>query len=118
MFEEVYEIPEDTAARINRAKKEGRRVVVCGTTCVRALESAVSREGQLLSGPGSTSIFIYPPYSFKAVDALITNFHMPKTTLLVMVAAFLGYERMMNAYNTALNGNYRFASYGDAMFIS
>lgn len=127
MFEEEYEITDDAAARINRAKKEGRRVVVCGTTCVRTLESAaalstpgvksISTPG-VNAGKGRTSIFIHPPYEFRVVDALITNFHMPRSTLLAMVAAFLGYEKMMNAYNTALDSGYRFASYGDAMFIS
>ncbi|HNX68671.1 MAG TPA: tRNA preQ1(34) S-adenosylmethionine ribosyltransferase-isomerase QueA [Candidatus Omnitrophota bacterium] len=123
MFEEEYEITEDAAARINKAKREGRRVVVCGTTCVRALESAAnlieprSQRG-VVSGRANTSIFIHPPYEFKIVDALITNFHMPKSTLLVMVAAFLDYDKMMNAYNTALREDYRFASYGDAMFIA
>ncbi len=129
MFEEEYEIPEEAAARINRAKKEGRRVVACGTTCVRALESAAKGTAPLKSskelslsavrpGKSSTSIFIHPPYKFKIVDALITNFHMPKSTLLAMAAAFLGYEKLMAAYNTALQENYRFASYGDAMFIN
>ncbi len=137
MFEEEYEITEDAAERINRAKKDGRRVIVCGTTCVRALESAArglapfSSKGtgtfscgkgacppRVKAGKGKTSIFIYPPYHFKIVDGLITNFHMPKSTLLAMVAAFLGYEKLMNAYNTALKENYRFASYGDVMFIS
>jgi S-adenosylmethionine:tRNA ribosyltransferase-isomerase len=131
MFEEEYEISESVAACINKAKQEGRRVVVCGTTCVRALESASSpsetqastsktgfQKGVLLAQKGKTSIFIHPPYEFKIVDALITNFHMPKSTLLVMVSAFLGYDKLMNAYNTALKGNYRFASYGDAIFIA
>lgn len=131
MFEEEYEITEDAAARIKRAKKEGRRVIVCGTTCVRALESAAVNEitpstpgvGKhatlgVSAGRAKTSIFIYPPYDFKIVDGLITNFHMPKSTLLAMVAAFLGYEKLMTAYNTALKENYRFASYGDAMFIA
>ena len=138
MFEEEYEITEDAARKINRAKRAGRRVIVCGTTCVRALESAVipkvipaeagtqSSNGFpvqafgndiLAAGKGKTSIFIYPPYDFKIVDGLITNFHMPKSTLLAMVSAFLGYEKLMAAYNTALNSHYRFASYGDAMFI-
>ncbi len=132
MFEEEFEITEETAKKINEAKRAGRRVIVCGTTCVRALESAVTPsplsspsgrgpgEGEWLlqPGKGKTSIFIYPPYDFKIVDGLITNFHMPKSTLLAMVSAFLGYEKLMAAYNTALNSGYRFASYGDAMFIS
>jgi S-adenosylmethionine:tRNA ribosyltransferase-isomerase len=129
MFEEVYEITEDAATRINRARREGRRIVACGTTCVRALESAVihptHRVGgeetdptyEVGSGVRKTSIFIHPPYEFKVVDALITNFHMPGSTLLVMIAAFLGYDKMMAAYRIALEGDYRFASYGDAMFI-
>jgi S-adenosylmethionine:tRNA ribosyltransferase-isomerase len=118
MFEEEYEISAETAHKINAAKRAGRRVIVCGTTCVRALESSVDQTGKLIAQRGKTSIFIYPPYDFKIVDGLITNFHMPKSTLLAMVAAFLGYEKLMAAYNTALKENYRFASYGDAMFIS
>jgi len=117
MFEEEFEITEEAAARINQAKREGRRVIVCGTTCVRALESSVSSSGELIAQCSKTSIFIYPPYPFKIVDGLITNFHMPKSTLLAMVAAFLGYDKMMAAYATALRGDYRFASYGDAMLI-
>jgi S-adenosylmethionine:tRNA ribosyltransferase-isomerase len=117
MFEEEYEIPAETAHKINAAKRAGRRVIVCGTTCVRALESSVDQTGKLIAQRGKTSIFIYPPYDFKIVDGLITNFHMPKSTLLAMVAAFLGYEKLMAAYNTALHLNYRFASYGDAMLI-
>lgn len=118
MFEEEYEITEETARRINEAKRAGRRVIVCGTTCVRALESSVNEAGELVAQNGRTSIFIYPPYTFKIVEGLITNFHMPKSTLLAMVSAFLGYEKLMAAYNTALKENYRFASYGDAMLIS
>ncbi|OGX10799.1 MAG: tRNA preQ1(34) S-adenosylmethionine ribosyltransferase-isomerase QueA [Omnitrophica bacterium RIFOXYB12_FULL_50_7] len=130
MFEEEYEITEETAQKINAAKRAGRRVIVCGTTCVRALESAAGKLTQdnlvgaptrctyeVNSGSRRTSIFIYPPYEFKIVDGLITNFHMPKSTLLAMVSAFLGYEKLMAAYNIALNSDYRFASYGDAMFI-
>ncbi|MFH1800679.1 MAG: tRNA preQ1(34) S-adenosylmethionine ribosyltransferase-isomerase QueA [Candidatus Omnitrophota bacterium] len=125
MFEEEYDIPDETAHKINEAKRLGRRVIVCGTTCVRALESAVIKGtgSQLMpvpfvhAGKAKTSVFIYPPYDFKIVDGLITNFHMPKSTLLAMVSAFLGYEKLMAAYNTALHSNYRFASYGDAMFI-
>jgi S-adenosylmethionine:tRNA ribosyltransferase-isomerase len=117
MFEEEYEIPAETARKINAAKRAGRRVIVCGTTCVRALESSVNEEEAVIAQRGKTSIFIYPPYDFKIVDGLITNFHMPKSTLLAMVSAFLGYEKLMAAYNTALKENYRFASYGDAMLI-
>lgn len=117
MFEEEYEISEKTARAVNAAKRAGRRIIVCGTTCVRALESSVGPSGELIAQNGRTSIFIYPPYDFRIVDGLITNFHMPKSTLLAMVAAFLGYEKLMAAYNTALHSDYRFASYGDAMFI-
>ncbi len=117
MFEEEFEISVETARKINAAKRAGRRVIVCGTTCVRAIESSVNAEGELIAQNGKTSIFIYPPYDFKIVDGLITNFHMPKSTLLAMVSAFLGYEKLMAAYDTALHANYRFASYGDAMFI-
>jgi len=117
MFEEEYEISSETARKINAAKRAGRRIIVCGTTCVRALESSVDQAGKLIAQNGKTSIFIYPPYDFKIVDGLITNFHMPKSTLLAMVAAFLGFKKLMDAYNTALKENYRFASYGDAMLI-
>ncbi len=117
MFEEEFEIPAETARKINRAKQAGRRVIVCGTTCVRALESSVNGAGEVLAQKGKTSIFIYPPYDFRVMDGLITNFHMPKSTLLAMVAAFLGYEKTMAAYRVALESGYRFASYGDAMFI-
>ncbi|MFH1209012.1 MAG: tRNA preQ1(34) S-adenosylmethionine ribosyltransferase-isomerase QueA [Candidatus Omnitrophota bacterium] len=118
MFEEEFEISAETAHKINAAKRSGRRVIVCGTTCVRALESSVDQAEKLTPQNGKTSVFIYPPYDFKIVDGLITNFHMPKSTLLAMVAAFLGYEKLMAAYNTALHSNYRFASYGDAMLIT
>jgi S-adenosylmethionine:tRNA ribosyltransferase-isomerase len=121
MFEEEYEITQEAADRINKAKREGRRVIVCGTTCVRALESAATSPhlvGGVGAGSGKTSIFIYPPYDFKIVDGLITNFHMPKSTLLAMVSAFLGYDKLIKAYQTALKEDYRFASYGDAMFIA
>ena len=118
MFEEDFEIPAETARKINQAKRDGRRVIVCGTTCVRALESSVDEGGEVRPQKGKTSIFIYPPYDFKVMDGLITNFHMPKSTLLVMVAAFLGYEKLMAAYDIALKEDYRFASYGDAMFIA
>ena len=117
MFEEEYEISVETSRKINATKRAGRRVIVCGTTCVRALESAVNQAGELVAQQSKTSIFIYPPYDFKIVNGLITNFHMPRSTLLAMVSAFLGHEKLMTAYNTALKENYRFASYGDAMFI-
>lgn len=117
MAVETYSVSEEAARVINLAKKEKRRVVACGTTSVRTLESAVNRSGEVEPGSGATGLFIFPPYEFKIVDALVTNFHFPKTSLLVLVSAFLGYEKTMRAYQTALNADYRFASYGDGMFI-
>lgn len=117
MHAEPYEIPEATAAAVNRAKREGRRVVAVGTTVVRALESAW-REGEgLVPGAGETRLFIRPPYAFRAIDALFTNFHLPRSTLLMLVAAFLGHEKTMAAYRLAVAERYRFYSLGDAMFI-
>ena len=118
MAKEIYEISEEAAQAINKAKDEGRRVIACGTTSVRSLESSAWEDGKVHAGRVETNLFIYPPYPFKIVDALITNFHFPKTSLLVLVSAFLGYDKMMAAYKTALESNYRFASYGDGMLIS
>lgn len=116
MHTEIYEVSKDAAVIINQAKAEGRRVVACGTTVVRTLESAA--DGPVLSpGSDSTNIFIYPPYQFKIVDALITNFHLPESTLLMLVSAFAGYEKVKKAYEHAVKSEYRFFSYGDAMFI-
>ncbi len=117
MAMESYEISEKAAQAINQAKAEGRRVIACGTTSVRSLESSAWEDGKVHAGRVQTDLFIYPPYPFKIVDALITNFHFPKTSLLVLVSAFLGYDKMMAAYKVALESNYRFASYGDGMFI-
>ncbi len=117
MAMETYEISEAAAKAINKAKEEGRRVIACGTTSVRTLESSAWEDGKVHAGRVQTDLFIYPPYPFKIVDALITNFHFPKTSLLVLVSAFLGYEKMMGAYKTALESDYRFASYGDGMLI-
>ena len=116
MHEEVYFIPEATARAVNDALAEGRRVVAVGTTVVRALESAYGEEG-IRPGEGRTRLFIRPPYAFRAVGALLTNFHLPRSTLLMLVAAFAGYERTMAAYREALLRGYRFYSLGDAMFI-
>lgn len=117
MHAEPYEIPEATAAAVNRAKREGRRVVAVGTTVVRALESAW-REGEgLAPGAGETRLFIRPPYAFRAIDALFTNFHLPRSTLLMLVAAFLGHEKTLAAYRLAVAERYRFYSLGDAMLI-
>jgi len=117
MFEEEYGIPENTLREIQAAKKEGRRVVACGTTSVRALESAAA-DGPLRAGWTSTRLFIKPPYDFKITDALITNFHLPQSTLLMLVSAFGGFENVRAAYREAVARQYRFFSYGDAMFIS
>ncbi|WP_337843798.1 tRNA preQ1(34) S-adenosylmethionine ribosyltransferase-isomerase QueA [Thermus sp.] len=117
MHAEPYEIPEATAEAVNRARREGRRVVAVGTTVVRALESAW-REGEgVVPGMGETRLFIRPPYAFKAIDALFTNFHLPRSTLLMLVAAFLGHEKTMAAYRLAVAERYRFYSLGDAMLI-
>lgn len=118
MFYEDYEIGAETARAVTKAKSEGRRIIACGTTVVRALESAAEDNGPgLIIGRGSTNLFVYPPYRFKIISGLITNFHLPKSSLLMLVAAFLGYERLKAAYEEAVKKEYRFYSYGDAMFI-
>uniref|UniRef100_A0A7C2C0J6 S-adenosylmethionine:tRNA ribosyltransferase-isomerase n=1 Tax=Thermus islandicus TaxID=540988 RepID=A0A7C2C0J6_9DEIN len=117
MHPEPYEIPEETAEAIRRAKAEGRRVIAVGTTVVRALESAYREGVGVVAGAGETRLFIRPPYAFKVVDALFTNFHLPRSTLLLLVAAFLGRERTLQAYRLAVAEGYRFYSLGDAMLI-
>jgi S-adenosylmethionine:tRNA ribosyltransferase-isomerase len=117
MHAEVYQVAATSAATVNHAKAEGRRVVAVGTTSLRTLESAW-QDGQLQSGSGETTLFIRPGHSFASTDALITNFHLPKSTLLMLVAAFAGYDTMMNAYTVALAEHYRFYSLGDAMLIA
>jgi S-adenosylmethionine:tRNA ribosyltransferase-isomerase len=119
---ERFEISEDTAARINNARAEGRRIIAVGTTTTRALESAArdsvgSAAGLIRPGPGVTSLFIRPGHEFRIVDALVTNFHLPRSSLLMLVAAFAGRERVLAAYQQAVAGGYRFYSYGDAMLI-
>ena len=118
MHTEHYRISEEVAAKINKAKIENRRVIAVGTTSVRTLESAAAKGMPLTADDDDTSIFIYPPYKFKVVDALITNFHLPKSTLIMLVSAFAGYENTMDLYETAVENQYRFFSFGDAMFIS
>ncbi len=118
MHTEHYSISSETAEKINKAKQEGRRVIAVGTTSVRTLESVAQHGLPLKEKDDNTSIFIYPPYEFKVVDALITNFHLPKSTLIMLVSAFAGYENTMNIYKTAVEEKYRFFSFGDAMFIS
>ncbi len=117
MEEEEYEIGEASAGAINAARDEGRRVIAVGTTSARTLESAAARGGGIKAGASSTSLYIYPGYEFKAVDALITNFHLPKSTLLMLVCALAGRERILSAYAEAIRACYRFYSFGDAMFI-
>jgi S-adenosylmethionine:tRNA ribosyltransferase-isomerase len=117
MHGERFAIPAATADAVMRAKAEGRRVVAAGTTVVRALEGAAAHDdGVVRAGARETHLFITPGFRFRIVDALLTNFHLPKSTLLVLVAAFTGYERMRTAYACAIERNYRFFSFGDAMF--
>ena len=117
MHSEDFSIPGATAEAINRAKAEGRRVVAVGTTCVRTLEYASDGQGGVQPGRGACDLFVYPGYRFKVVDAMITNFHLPRSTLLMLVAAFTGRERILAAYREAIDRGYRFFSYGDAMMI-
>jgi S-adenosylmethionine:tRNA ribosyltransferase-isomerase len=125
MHEECYEISEETACVINKAKNDGRRVIAVGTTTMRVLESvAAQNQGRLVAGSGRTRIFIHPPYDFKIADALLTNFHLPRSTLLMLVSAFAapnetrGREMILSAYAEAIRERYRFFSYGDAMLIT
>jgi S-adenosylmethionine:tRNA ribosyltransferase-isomerase len=117
MHEETYEVPEEAAEIINRAKDEGRRIIAVGTTSIRTLESSVDENGRLVAGKGTTEIFIYPGYKFKLADALITNFHLPKSTLLMLVSAFSRREFIMEVYQEAVKEKYHFFSFGDGMFI-
>jgi len=118
MHAERYVIPDDLPARIARVKAAGGRVMAVGTTVVRALESAVDESGALRSGPGETRLFITPGYRFRVVDGLLTNFHLPQSTLLMLVGAFVGQARVLAAYRHAVAQGYRFFSYGDAMFLT
>ena len=116
MHSEYLVVPEETVALCKQAREQGGRIIAVGTTAVRSLETA-SADGQLEHYSGETDIFIYPGYQFKSVDALLTNFHLPESTLLMLVCAFAGYETTMRAYKHAVEHEYRFFSYGDAMFI-
>jgi len=116
MHAEYFSVPEATAEAVNAAKREGRRVVAVGTTVARTLEASAA-DGQVRGGDGWTDLFIYPGYRWKIVDALITNFHLPRSTLLMLVSAFLGRERTLAAYQEAVRQRYRFYSLGDAMLI-
>ena len=114
MHVEYCEISEENAEKINRAKEEGRRVIAVGTTSVRTLESFASADGKVKAGSMNTDIFIYPPYVFKCVDAMITNFHLPESTLVMLVGAFVGKDKILELYNLAVKERYRFFSFGDA----
>ena len=117
MHTEFYSVSQEAAETINKAKAEGRRVIAVGTTSVRTLESVADESGKVASGCGETEIFIYPPYNFKVIDAMITNFHLPESTLIMLVSAFAGYPKTMELYRLAVEQKYRFFSFGDAMMI-
>jgi len=118
MHTEMYQVSAEAAEKINRAKKNGNRVVCVGTTSCRTVESAAEADGTILPGSGSTDIFIYPGYTFKILDALITNFHLPESTLVMLVSALAGRDNVLHAYEEAIRERYRFFSFGDAMIIS
>lgn len=117
MHSEFCIVPEETAETVNAVKRAGGRVIAVGTTSCRTLESFTTQDGTLQATSGWTNIFIYPGYKFKCIDALITNFHLPESTLIMLVSALAGRENILNAYNTAVEQRYRFFSFGDAMFI-
>ena len=117
MHSEYYEMSGETAEILNNAKALGKRIIAVGTTSTRTLESVISKYGKFIECSGNTDIFIYPGYEFKAIDCLITNFHLPKSTLVMLVSALAGRENILNAYHEAVINKYRFFSFGDAMFI-
>ena len=117
MHSEHYEVPKETADLIRETKKNGGRVISVGTTSCRTLEAVAKEYGEVIPCEGWTDIFIYPPFEFKVLDGLITNFHLPESTLIMLVSAFAGYDHVMNAYKEAVDKKYRFFSFGDAMFI-
>ncbi len=117
MHSEYYTVSEEAAEKINACKKRGGRVICCGTTSVRTVETVADEKGFMRAQSGNTEIFIYPGYTFKAVDAIITNFHLPKSTLLMLISAFAGRETVLRAYEEAVKERYRVFSFGDAMFI-
>jgi len=118
MHTEHYRVPQETADLINETKKNGGRVISVGTTSTRTLESVATKYGDIREDEDDTSIFIYPGYQFRCIDALVTNFHLPESTLIMLISAFAGYDNVMNAYKTAVAERYRFFSFGDAMFIT
>ena len=117
MHSEYYCVTEQAADKINAARRAGRRVIAVGTTSVRVLESSSTPDGIVHAGHGDTDIFIYPPYRFKCVDALVTNFHLPESTLIMLVSALMGRENALAVYRAAIEKRYRFFSFGDAMMI-
>ena len=117
MHSEHYSISKETADKINYTKQNGGRVIAVGTTTCRTLESVAKFYGEISERDGYTDIFIYPGYEFKVIDGLITNFHLPESTLIMLVSAFMGYENTMNAYKIAVEEKYRFFSFGDSMLI-
>jgi S-adenosylmethionine:tRNA ribosyltransferase-isomerase len=117
MHSEYYEMSEEVAHTLNEAKKNGKRIISVGTTSTRTLETIMGLYGEFRACTGNTEIFIYPGYEFKAIDALITNFHLPKSTLIMLVSALAGKDNILNAYNKAVEEKYRFFSFGDSMFI-
>lgn len=117
MHSEYYCLSADVAEKINAAKAEGRRVIAVGTTSVRVLESCATEKGKVKASSGETNIFIYPPYEFKVIDGLITNFHLPESTLVMLVGAFVGREKILEIYKTAVENKYRFFSFGDATLL-
>ena len=117
MHSEYYLMSDETASILNKAKEDGRRIIAVGTTSTRTLESVMAKYGEFRECSGTTNIFIYPGYEFKAIDCLITNFHLPKSTLIMLVSALAGRENILNAYESAVSNKYRFFSFGDAMFI-
>ncbi len=117
MDAEYFSIPEKTADIINTARENGNKLISVGTTCTRSVESSVTATGKLRAAEGWTNLFIYPPYDFQVTDAMITNFHLPKSSLFIMVSAFAGSDLMMDAYQVAVKEKYKFFSYGDAMLI-
>ena len=117
MHSEFYQVTEEAAEKINETKKNGGRIICVGTTSCRTIESAADERGIVHEGEGDTTIFIYPGYKFKVLDALITNFHLPESTLMMLVSALAGRDHIMSAYEEAVKESYRFFSFGDAMFI-
>ena len=117
MHTEFYHVSQEAADIINETKKQGGRVICVGTTSCRTIESATGEDGIIKAGSGWTEIFIYPGYKFKILDCLITNFHLPESTLVMLVSALAGREHVLHAYEEAIKERYRFFSFGDAMFI-